>query len=291
MARRLRSKRMRPQTDGATWPIAVLTSAFCPEFDPQRLAMAMCVGYFNGRDSRDSAGLFTVSGFVSSKVRWREFETRWSRQLRQEGLATFNATEWMNGTGEFASGWSDVPRRRGLMAALTRMTEQHVLHAFTQTISLSDYDAIDAEYEFGRAVGGPYNVCAALLMTTVRRWMAAKHPDDLTLFIFEQGDIEQRGLQRMLEGVRAETGEPAQIWPRRWRDERGRRRHLRPLEACQLFAADQDGSFQKRLTERSLLEAGIVDREQLARVCRALGIAHRSVIDADEGRGVALGSQ
>jgi len=61
---------MRPQTDGATWPIAVLTSAFCPEFDPQRLAMAMCVSYFSGRDSRESAGLFTVSGFVSSKVRW-----------------------------------------------------------------------------------------------------------------------------------------------------------------------------------------------------------------------------
>src|SRR2546426_8390733 len=104
--------------DGATWPIAVLTSAFCPEFDPQRLAMAMCVGYFGGGESRDAATTFFVSGFVSSKVRWREFETRWSRMLRHEGLTAFNADDFLNEAGEFANGWSDPARRHGLIDAL-----------------------------------------------------------------------------------------------------------------------------------------------------------------------------
>src|SRR5262245_54514942 len=102
------------QTEGSTWPVAVLTSAFCPEFEPQRLAMAMCVGYFSGSASRDSAQKFIVSGFVSSKVRWREFETRWSRLLRRENLTAFNASDFVNETGEFAAGWSDGARRRAL---------------------------------------------------------------------------------------------------------------------------------------------------------------------------------
>jgi hypothetical protein len=178
---------MKEQTDGATWPIAVLTSAFCPELDPQRLAMAMCVGYFGGRDSRDPAGVFSVSGFVSSKARWREFETRWSRLLRRDSLTTFNADEFVSETGEFASGWSDLSRRRALMAALGRLTEQHIFRAISQTIQLADYDAINAEYECAESVSGPYGICAALLMTHVRRWMAAKHVDDLTLSSSSRG--------------------------------------------------------------------------------------------------------
>jgi hypothetical protein len=278
------------QLDGTTWPIAVLTSAFCPEFDPQRLAMAMCVGYFGGGESRDAATTFSVSGFVSSKVRWREFETRWSRMLRHEGLAAFNADDFLNEAGEFANGWNAPTRRRGLMETLGRLAEQHVFRAFSQSISLADYDAVNANYEFCESVAGPYGVCAALLMTSVRQWMAAKHPNDLTLFVFEQGDIDQRELQRTLRSAGADTGQPAQIWPRQWRDERGRHRYLRPLEACELFPADQDGVFLKRLTERSLLEVQSIDREELIQICHALEILPRSAIEPDENA-IRLGTR
>jgi hypothetical protein len=271
-------------TDGSTWPIAVLTSAFCPEFDPQRLAMAMCVGYFSGGALRDSAQTFSVSGFVSSKVRWREFEARWSRLLRRENLTAFNADDFLNETGEFADGWSDEARRRGLTDALGRLAEQHVFRAFSQRIALSDFDAVNAEYPFAEAVAGPYGVCAAFLMANVRSWMAAKHRDDLTLFIFEQGDLNQRELQRILEGARSIPGEPAQMWPRQWRDECGRHRYLRPLEACELFPADRDGLFRKRLTDRSLLDARAVDREQLATMCEALDLPLRSETPIGEDR-------
>ena len=268
------------QLDGATWPIAVLTSAFCPEFDPQRLAMAMCVGYFGEEHPESAAETFSVSGFVSSKTRWREFETRWSRTLRHEGLTTFNADDFLRGAADFATGWTDLTRRRALTDTLGRLVEQHIFHAFAQSMSLADYEAINAQYGFSEAAGRPYAVCAALVMASVRQWMAAKHPDDLTLFIFEQGDIEQRELDRMLKAASADTGEPPQMWPRQWRDERGRHRYLRPLEACELFAADRDGVFVKRLTERSLLESQTVDQQRLARLCHTLQIAPRSEIDA-----------
>lgn len=268
------------ELDGATWPIAVLTSAFCPEFDPQRLAMAMCVGYFGGGTSREEPATFSVSGFVSSKARWREFETRWSRALRHEGLTAFNADDFLNEAGEFASGWGDAVRRRGLLDALGRLAEQHVFRAFSHAISLADYDVVNAEYAFGESAAGPYAVCAAFLMIGVRQWMAAKHPDDLTLFIFEQGNIEQRELQQILKAEQSAAGEPPQIWPQQWVDERGRHRYLRPLEACELFAADRDGAFVKRLTEHSLLESRIINRQQLERICHNLEISPRSELQA-----------
>jgi hypothetical protein len=267
---------------GAIWPVGVLTSAFCPEFDPQRLAMAMCVGYFGGHESPPAATMFSVSGFVSSKARWREFETRWSRLLRREGLTAFDANEFLVEAGEFAAGWSEPGRRRRLIETLGRLAEQHVFRAFSQSVNLSDYQAVNAEYALSEAGAGPYGLCAAFLMTSVREWMAAKHPDDLTLFIFEQGDIDQRELHRVLRAARAEIGEPAQIWPRRWRDERGRRRYLRPLEACALFPADHEGVFLKRLAERSLLETRSIGHAQLTDVCRALDIAPRPAPQTDE---------
>jgi hypothetical protein len=263
------------QPDGATWPIAVLTSAFCPEFDPQRLAMAMCVGYFGTGQAAGTAATFSVSGFVSSKARWREFEARWTRLLRREGLATFDAEDFLREEGDFANGWTDLSRRRGLIEGLGKLVEQHVLRAFSQSVSLADYQAVNAEYAFREAAAGLYGICAASVMTTVRQWMAAKHPDDLTLFIFEQGDIDQRELHRILKVEQAEAGEPPQIWPRHWLDERGRHRYLRPLEACELFVADRDGVFVRRLSERSLLESHVIDRERLVQIRDALEITPR----------------
>jgi hypothetical protein len=110
------------------------------------------------------------------KVRWREFETRWSRLLRRESLTTFNSDDFLNETGEVAEGWSDAARRRALLEALGRLAEQHVFRAFSQTLNLPDYDAINAEHPFAETAAGAYGICAALLMAHVRRWMAAKHP-------------------------------------------------------------------------------------------------------------------
>jgi len=274
---------MNHEVDGSTWPIAVLTSAFCPDFDPQRLAMAMCVGYFDGRKTGAPA-TFTVAGYVSSKARWREFEARWSRALRHEALTAFSAHDFSRGTGEFATGWDDDARRRGLIDALSRLTQQHVFHAFSCSVLLEEYHAMNAEYAFSETAAGPYGLCAALVMANIRQWMAAKHPDDLTLFVFEQGDLEQRELCGILKAEQAEQGEPAQMWPRQWVDERGRHRYLRPLEACELLMVDRSRTFVTRLLERSQLDQQTLDHDRLLRICHALQIAHRSEIRPAENR-------
>jgi len=231
--------------------------------------MAISIGYFEARPA-DDAPMFTVCGYVSSKSRWREFDEDWARALRHEALLAFDARDFIHGTRGFTSGWSDPSRRRRLLDALSQVAERHVLRAFACSVSLEDYAAIDAEYGFGSAVAGPYGLCAGLLTARVRRWMAERHPDDLTLFVFEEGDIDHRELRR-IAAVDRSDGEPPQLWPRHWIDERGRRRHLRPFEACDLFAAD-GGAFMKRLLDRSRFDREIVDRDRLVRICHALGL-------------------
>lgn len=256
----------------STWPAAVLTSAFGPDFDSQRFAMAISVGYFEALPA-DNAPVFTVSGYVSSKARWRQFEEEWTRALRHEDLVAFDVRDFSRGTRDVTSGWSDPSRRRRLLDALGQVVERHVMRAFACSVRLDDYAAIDAEYGFGSAAAGPYGLCAGLLTATVRRWMADRHPGDLTLFVFEEGDIDHRELRRIAAAERSD-GEPPQLWPRRWIDERGRRRHLRPLEACDLFAADA-GAFVKRLLERSRFDREVVDRGRLVRICDGLGLEGR----------------
>jgi len=266
--------------------VAVLTSPYCPDFDPHRLAMAICVGYFRPARARETAGTYSVSGFVSSKARWREFETRWSKVLRHEGLKAFHAGDFTQGRGEFIGEWAAPARRRNLLNLLGRTLEQHIFRAFSQSVNLEAFRAVNADYALTEATSGPYGLCAAFMIARVRRWMTAKYPDNLTLFVFEDGEMCRCDLQPLLKAVGAERGEPVQTWPTQWVDERGRRRYLRPLEAGQLFDADQEGLFAGRLTEHLLLESQTLDREQLARICEALKLPSRRTTHSEEKRAV-----
>lgn len=251
----------------AAWPVGLLASAFHADVNPQRLAMAICVGYFEDDQSGTDPRTVTVAGYVSSKARWRSFDERWPRALRAERLAAFSAVDFLRGTGEFASGWIDNPERQvRLVRALTRVTEHHVLRAFSCSLALDDFDAVNAEYRFAESASGPYGVCAACVMTRVQRWMADHHPGDLTLCIFEEGEVDHREIRRVLSAEGMTRGEPPQLWPRNWTDECGRRRRLRPFEACDLLTL---GSLQPTH------EREVVDRERLLRICDALGVARR----------------
>jgi hypothetical protein len=229
--------------------------------------MTICVGYFGEASSHDDPRTVAVAGYVASKARWRMFDERWPRALRAERLSTFSAGEFLQGVGEFATGWIDDPARQiRLVRTLTRLTEQHVLRAFTCSLNLDDFDAINAEYRLAEEASGPYGICAARLIASVQRWMAEHHPKDLTLFVFEEGEVEQREIRRVLAAEGVATGEPAQLWPREWIDEHGRRRLLRPFEACDLLAL---GSMQPPH------EAEFVDRERLVQICDALAVRRR----------------
>lgn len=247
-----------------TWPTPVLSSAFSSEFDPQRLAMTICVGYFQS-EPFEGRRTFTVSGYLASRARWRQFDSVWNRALRHEGLTAFNAREFSYGSGEFATGWQDVTRRACLVNRLARVTEQHIVRAFSCSIPVEEYEAVNREQGPSETTG-LYGLCAGLAVANVRRWMIARHPDDLTLFVFEDGDVDHREISRVATADRSVRGEPAQVWPRRWIDEVGRTRHIRPFEAVDLLAVDGGGALISRLQQSDRFENDVVDRERLVEI-------------------------
>jgi len=142
-------------------------------------------------------------------------------------------------------------------------------------MDLEDYGAVNQERRLAEDVSGPYGVCAAVVMQAIQRWMAEHQPDDLTLCVFEDGEIDHREIRRILTAEGVDRGEPAQIWPRQWTDERGRRRFLRPLEACDLLLPGCKSGLSDRLSQRSDWEHERIDRNRLLRICETLGVARR----------------
>ena len=61
------------------------------------------------------------------------------------------------------------------------------------------YEAINREYRLSETVSGLYGICAGCLMVRIQQWMAEHHPDDLTLAVFEEGDVDHREIRRILK--------------------------------------------------------------------------------------------
>jgi hypothetical protein len=244
--------------------------------------MAICVGYFEGNDSRDAAGRFTVAGLVAPKARWRFFEDKWARVLHSEGLTAFNRRDLLAASREYEGWKGDGERRARLIEALSTLTDRHVLAGFSCSIPDDDYEDLNQEYRFAETGSGPYGLCAAFVAARVQRWMAAHHPQDQTLFVFEEGDLDHREIRRILTAQGIDKGEPPQMWPRRWRDEQGRRRVLRPFEACDLLLPSCKSRLGDLLSARSAFECEGIGLDQLTRICETLRIARRSTVSQPE---------
>jgi hypothetical protein len=241
----------------SNWPVAVLASAFGPRRDPGRLNMAICVGYFEPAES-DVSGTVTVAGFVAEKPRWQSFEERWPRTLRNEGLTAFSGRDFVRAAGAFANGWTgNVTRRSRLVAALGRIVDRHVTLGVSCSLKLADYETAVRAARDGNDRSDPptaASLCAGVAMVRVLQWTARNRPQAVTLFAFEDGDVEGRDARRVAAADGAAHGEPVQIWPRTWLDEHGRLRQLRPFEACDLLLSNTGSDIAVRLADRGAWE-------------------------------------
>jgi hypothetical protein len=248
----------------SNWPAAVLASAFGTHYDSQKLTMAICVAYLEA--SRQDATL-TVAGLVSPKARWQSFEERWPRALRAEGLTTFNGRAFIQGTGEFANGWNmNAGRRRHLVSRLGAVAGDSAILGVSYSLRLDDYRVVTKDLTHADAAPTPYAVCAGVAMSRILEWMRTAHSEDVTLFVFEDGGIDHQQVRQVAAAEGVAHAEPVQIWPREWLDEHGRRRLLRPIEACDLLMPDCHSELTDRLMRRSAWDHEIIDRDHLARI-------------------------
>ena len=260
-------------TPGSNWPSAVLASAFGPHHQARAISMAVCVGYFEAFE-RDMAPTLTVTGLVSPKARWQSFEERWPRALRTEGLTAFNARDFIRCSGEFSGEWSaDAERRSRLVDALARVAGESAILGVACSLRLADYKAATSVLPHGDVAPTPYAVCAGVAMSRILRWMRSGHSRDVTLFVFEDGGIDHHQVRQVAAAEGVADGEPVQIWPREWRDEHGRRRFLRPLEACDLLMPSCCSGLADRLIQRASWDREDLDRDRLAGIFRSLATA------------------
>jgi hypothetical protein len=232
--------------------------------------MAICVGYLEANE-RDEPATLTVTGLVSPKARWQSFEDRWPRALRAERLTAFSGRDFIQGTGEFSGGWmGDAERRSRLIAALSRVAAEQVTLGVSYSLSLADYRAVTRTLPHREMLPTPYAVCAGFAMARILRRMADAQSRDVTLCVFEDGGIDHQQVRQIAAAEGIGNGEPVQIWPREWRDEHGRTRLLRPLEACDLLLPACGSRLADRLVERGSWDAEFLSRDRLSGIFEAL---------------------
>jgi len=227
----------------SNWPVGLLSSAYGFERGDGDVTMAICAAYFR-HEPANGDGLVRVVGLVAPKARWRFFEERWLRALRAAGLEGLSA-------GNPAP---DLDRR--VLEGLAHVVDQHVTRGFCCDLSVAACRTPAA----ASLVADAEAVCAARVIARLQRWMVDRRPGDLVVPVFEEGQVDHRQIRRALEAQGVTRGEPIQIWPRSWMDERGRTRRLRPFEACDLLRPDVDGGLIDRLTRRLAWEHEVFDQ-------------------------------
>jgi hypothetical protein len=233
--------------------------------------MAVCVGYLEA-NSHQTPDTMTVIGLVSSKARWQAFEERWPHALHAEGLTAFNGRDFIQRTGEFSNvGQRD--RHARCIAALSKVASDSVFLGVSYSLGLADYKAAAKRLPHAEALPSPYGVCAGVAMSRILRWMGRFRAHDVTLCVFEDGGIDHHQVRQVAAAEGVDYGEPVQIWPREWRDERDRRRLLRPFEACDLLMPGCGADLTDRLIQRSAWDHEQLDRDRLVRIFDALAAA------------------
>lgn len=252
--------------------------------------MAMCRAYFDasGSPKEPKQRVLTVAGYVGTENKWCKFERDWSKVLAAEGIETFGMAAFAHFSEGFEDWDGNEPRRQAFIQALVRVLKRAAMHGFSVSIELDIYDEMNREYEFKERVGGPYGICAAAVANKCRKWMAANRPKDLTLYVFEKGDLNPGEVGEMMaEGGGNRFGHDPLFLAKQWVDEHGVKRFRRPFESCDFAAYESAHAVPLLETGRRgrgsalhLFQSikhshGLLNRTTLLRIARALRVPRR----------------
>jgi hypothetical protein len=211
--------------------------------------------------------------------------------LAQYAVESFHANKMAHWAAPYdtwrtADGARDEAKRIAFLRALTHVIKSEVMKAFSVTMTLNDYDEVNADF----ALDGeftPYGLCAMQIMRRVHRWMQKTHPGDDTLFVFERGDADQHDLFRMLKREHIHTGHDPLVLPKRWTDADGAVHYRRAFEACDWWAYEDalavsmigTGKTARQsvlhLSKQISCDRNGYRREGLVAICAALHVPRR----------------
>jgi hypothetical protein len=207
--------------------------------------MAVCLAYFDAsghpRDPRRRQ--LTVAGYVARESRWQRFERKWDEVLKAYRVPFFHANKMAHWAKPYDTWNRDETKRIAYIQALTKVIKAHVYKAFSHSMSLDGYDAVNAEFRLDETCR-PYSLCATQIVRHVTAWMRKTHPLDDVLFVFEKGDLDQGDVNKLLERRQIVLPCPLEFMPKQWRGINGKRHYVRPFEACDLWAYEDGHAFK-----------------------------------------------
>jgi hypothetical protein len=245
--------------------------------------------YFDasGHPKEPARRVLTVAGFVATEERWKKFEPKWEAVLASEGASSFHMKHFAHFKKDFKDGWrNNEPRRRAFIGALASVVRRHVKQAFSHSVFLDHYDAVNKEYRMDE-VFKPYGLCASQAVQSVTQWARRTHPKHTVLFAFEKGDADQGDLNQMIAFRRIRMAHPPQFFNKHWKTPDGKDQYLRPFEACDLWAYEdalalpiigtgkQVRGSMRHLSEQIKSHRGGYHEASLRSICKALGVPKR----------------
>jgi hypothetical protein len=188
----------------------------CPSRDPERSHFAFMSAHreyaaFFVASGKPWPGLVLfVSGFVSTRPKWEEFDGAWHRLMKRWGITqeSFHAYKYAMGSGP------DYPRFRNTDAERIAFEGEAttIIKASTNTpfsfgMSVDDFNKAHEEYAFSPGLDRPYSLAGCGVIGQIGMWVKRRRAEgrfDAIRIVFEDGD-DDRGV--IADAIKRETGE------------------------------------------------------------------------------------
>ena len=195
--------------------------------------MAVYTAYFDASGNPSETTSVFVSGYVSTEQKWLDFERRWFRVLRDEGIRPpFHTTDFVRGTRQYAAWRNGDERRVRVLRKLIKVIKDHVHKSFSTGVLVADFDMVAAEYDFAGVYLTPYTLCAEQSIVKTERWRTrTRRPSSKLAFFLERGDAYQDQLPKRLA---LHNGPLVNFRPKMCDDDRPF--GFAPFQACDLIA-------------------------------------------------------
>lgn len=126
-------------------------------------------GYFDDAGGADH-GFTVVSGWLSTILKWRQFDTDWKLLLAHYDLPYFSMKECAQFHGVFGKWRTCLGTRDNFLRDAAGIIKSSVLHGFGAIVLHDEFDDANRQYALREYVGSPYALAGQLCVKHSLGW-------------------------------------------------------------------------------------------------------------------------
>ena len=184
-------------------PLALecISLALFQNLDPKRLFVILTI--YIDESGTHGAPIMIMGGLVGRLGQWVDFDKKWLRVLKREGLTHFHGKDVLHRSGELR-GWG-VDRRDKFVDKMAAITEKNVLFGFSIKLDQKTYKETYIKDRSGRIhFDSAYGLCLRSALQWLPQWIQeVVKKDDLELnFVLEEGHINAGDATRIFNEIK-----------------------------------------------------------------------------------------